>query len=120
MNTFPLEQSGFVTNSTTPVATSAEVGADTMPRIKSAADIPGITRDRMLSELSVQYDARCKCHESQAESKPIRFLLTLVRHEYLRAFGSGVASRIRPPCESGAAGDPNTRDAWSHRPPHPR
>src|SRR5260370_37822215 len=51
-----------------------------------------------------------------AEPKTIRFLLTVLCHEYLRAFRSGIASRIRRPCESGAAGDQNDRGACGQRP----
>src|SRR5713101_1671182 len=70
----------------------------------------------MLSEIGVWHDARRKCHDSQSEPKAIRFLLTIVCHEYLRAFGSGITSRIRRPCESGAAGDQNDRSACGQRP----
>jgi hypothetical protein len=69
----------------------------------------------MLAELGVRHDARRRRRESQAKPKTIRFLLAIVCDEYLRAFGSGIPSRIRRPCESGAAGDQNDRCAGVQR-----
>src|SRR5277367_4218520 len=54
--------------------------------------IAGIACDGASSELGFRNDARRNRHESQAEPKTIRFLLTIVCHENLRAFGSGIPS----------------------------
>src|SRR5262245_49185061 len=70
----------------------------------------------MPSDLGVRHDSRRKRHESQAEPKTIRFLLTEVRHEYLRAFGSRIASRNWRPCESCAASHQNNRGTCGQRP----
>ena len=119
MNAFPLERSEFVPSSMTAVATSDEVGGERHAREevgRGYAEIAGIARDRMFSDVGVRHDARRKRHELQAASEPIRFLLTVARDEHLRALGAGISSPNRRPCDGGAAGDQDDRGACRQRP----
>jgi hypothetical protein len=80
------------------------------------AEVAGIARDRILAEIGVRHDARRQGHEVQADPEPIRFLLTVVRDEHLRALGAGISSRNRRPGNSGGTCDQDNRAALGQRP----